>query len=452
MSKVWSVLLFQYFLHAVVLTFTAAENLVPGFTSSLEITTPQDSNKPPADRGEDSDNVIFGGRLPSRRYPWLASLQKTNDNDVDTFYHVCGGSLIHSQWILTAAHCTENIDRVCLGGENLQNLGNEFDCYEVERFVPHEQYVDGSFNNDIMLVKIRGKHEVDPIILNQDGFFLTKGTKASLAGWGLTETSGNVASETLLALDVEIQDRRFCSVYGPPIPRPLPSSMICNVGVAGRGTCSGDSGGPLFISKENIQLGITSFGSNDCASGSPIVFTDARSFIEWIESRIQHQLPKDSTCHCLNEGVCQLDNTGINKCVCPFGFQGENCEINLSTSLGCATQPCLNNGLCYPISTENFVCLCTTGLTGKNCHLLKSGANSKPCDSSICPSRSECVELTIGVTKEEKCICADPDDEICFINNSVLDSDVKTNSATDISMVSTQCVYACIVFSVLVIT
>ena len=34
-------------------------------------------------------------------YPWMASM-------VDSFGHLCGGSLIASQWVVTADHCFYN--------------------------------------------------------------------------------------------------------------------------------------------------------------------------------------------------------------------------------------------------------------------------------------------------------------------------------------------------------
>lgn len=64
------------------------------------------------------------------------------------------------------------------------------------------------------------------------------------------------------------------------------ASMIC-AGVAGKGACSGDSGGPLQCLQDNqwIQAGITSFGI-PCARGIPEVYSRVSSFENWIRSQV----------------------------------------------------------------------------------------------------------------------------------------------------------------------
>merc|ERR1739842_83711 len=83
--------------------------------------------------------------------------------------------------------------------------------------------------------------------------------------------------------------------------RPIISNAECNAvyGIVGsKGTCNGDSGGPLNMKAEVTkagqqwkQVGIVSFGASaGCEVGYPAGFTRVEYYLDWIMSETGMQL------------------------------------------------------------------------------------------------------------------------------------------------------------------
>lgn len=61
---------------------------------------------------------IYGGtKTTAGKHPWMVSLQRKSSSRKVT--HICGGVLIKSCWVLTAAHCVEYVHVLCLGQINI---------------------------------------------------------------------------------------------------------------------------------------------------------------------------------------------------------------------------------------------------------------------------------------------------------------------------------------------
>jgi len=51
--------------------------------------------------------VVNGKEATPNSWPWQISLRYRDYPDNGSYGHVCGGSLIEKDWVLTAAHCVQ---------------------------------------------------------------------------------------------------------------------------------------------------------------------------------------------------------------------------------------------------------------------------------------------------------------------------------------------------------
>ncbi|NWV14164.1 ACRO protein, partial [Ptilonorhynchus violaceus] len=136
---------------------------------------------------------VVGGRdaLPGA-WPWIVSIH--NPGILGT-RHVCGGSLIRAEWVLTAAHCFDLIRNismayVLLGATQLTKPGPGAQVRRIKKLLRHEKYRKRHLHYDIALLELN--HPVqcspyiqlacvaDPIL----GVSVSKGQNFWVAGWG----------------------------------------------------------------------------------------------------------------------------------------------------------------------------------------------------------------------------------------------------------------------------
>uniref|UniRef100_A0ABM5FVB4 Transmembrane protease serine 3 n=1 Tax=Pogona vitticeps TaxID=103695 RepID=A0ABM5FVB4_9SAUR len=239
-------------------------------------------------RSRYSSRIVGGNASMPQQWPWQASLQFQG-------YHLCGGSIITSWWILTAAHCVYDLYlppawSVHVGFVMLEE--NSVNSYVVDKIIYHKNYKPKTMKNDIALIKLANplvlNGLIEPICLPNFGEHFPEGKMCWISGWGAMEEGGDT-SETMNYAGVPLISNKVCNhreVYGGIVA----SSMLCAGYLKGGiDTCQGDSGGPLVCEDLNTWklVGTTSFGVGCAEENKPGVYSRITSFLDWIHEQME---------------------------------------------------------------------------------------------------------------------------------------------------------------------
>jgi secreted trypsin-like serine protease len=236
--------------------------------------------------------------------------------------HKCGGSYIGDGWIVTAAHCVDNIPgfdgkegnvltdrRIRMG---TQNLTVDDGLFDIDAVAIHKNYSLESKLDDIALIRVKKDDRIAKFIAAQrlaaiplmqpgDRDF-DKNEELRVTGWGWTgqrneqdavtrlDSAGNLQHNPadLQQVSQDYLDDSRCKAeygqfYGP--------GTMCAGGLnpdgsvkPGSDSCQGDSGGPLTRAENQGKRSLVGIVSNGkgCGAGKPGVYTRVSHYAAWV--------------------------------------------------------------------------------------------------------------------------------------------------------------------------
>ncbi|XP_062872584.1 transmembrane protease serine 5 [Trichomycterus rosablanca] len=238
--------------------------------------------------------IVGGVEATPGKWPWQVSLYYSNR-------HSCGGSIITSQWIITAAHCVQYYrlrqisSWVVYAGIVTRNAAKlaQQTGHSVEKIIYNKNYNHRDHDSDIALMKLRTalnfSDTIRPVCLPKYAHELPGGTLCWISGWGYTQPDDVHIPDTLKEAPVPLISTKKCNsscMYNGEITQ----RMLCAGYTEGKvDACQGDSGGPLVCQADNVWrlFGVVSWGTGCAEPNHPGVYTKVAEFLSWIYEVIE---------------------------------------------------------------------------------------------------------------------------------------------------------------------
>lgn len=241
--------------------------------------------------GSSAASAVIGGSEDNpARWPNTVMVYSASKNTVNSDGYICGGTLIASRWVLTAAHCLEGSRYVFVSRGQKEVASKKANWTRASVIKRYPGWNSKKVEGDLMLLKLPRSWSGAKLPLLTGA---PAGSVVAIIGWGGNKIDSK-GGTTGAGVFRTVQDRlASSSTCAKGKDRRIGARTICTGGKT-RNMGEGDSGGPLMakVGPYWLQVGISSFITTNktcrffrwfCRYGAGLgYYTDLSYYRSWI--------------------------------------------------------------------------------------------------------------------------------------------------------------------------